>query len=236
MKVFHAAGVAALLALAAPAVASAGAPAPVDPQNWSFQDNLTWNDYKPLPGKDYSDPAIEPTVKKWKVALVLTDFDDKPYYVTQPAGSTIYGTPTLEAHDIPREQVASWYRDFLNKPQPINHFQTMNRYWMEDSFGKYGVQLDAFGPYQLPGRQYQYFLNDQASNNARCPTAATTPCNRNFRTDARAAWVGTGPGQISTAEAATYDNVFYVSAGEDESSTWQEFGEMKWMTPEEVTD
>jgi M6 family metalloprotease-like protein len=112
----------------------------------------------------------------------------------------------------------------------------MNRYWMEDSFGKYGVQLDAFGPYQLPGRQYQYFLNDQGSNNSRCPTAATTPCNRNFRTDARAAWVGTGPGQISATEAATYDNVFYVSAGEDESSTWQEFGEMKWMTPEEVPD
>ena len=29
----------------------------------------------------------------------------------------------------------------------------MNRYWMEDSFGKYGVQLDAFGPYQLPGQR-----------------------------------------------------------------------------------
>ena len=25
------------------ASALAGAPAPVDPQNWSFQDNLTWN-------------------------------------------------------------------------------------------------------------------------------------------------------------------------------------------------
>ena len=57
MKVLHAAGMAAVLALAAPAAALAGPPAPVDPQNWSFQDNLTWNDYKPLPGTDYSDPT-----------------------------------------------------------------------------------------------------------------------------------------------------------------------------------
>ena len=52
-------------------------PAPIDPQNWSWQDKLTWNDYKPLPGPDYSDPSIQPTVKKWKVALVVTDFPDK---------------------------------------------------------------------------------------------------------------------------------------------------------------
>jgi hypothetical protein len=26
--------------------ALAAPPAPLDPQNWSFQDNLTWGDYK----------------------------------------------------------------------------------------------------------------------------------------------------------------------------------------------
>src|SRR3954470_14079221 len=152
MKLFHAAGVAAVLALAAPAVANAGAPAPVDPQNWSFQDNLTWNDYKPLPGKDYSDSAIEPTVKKWKVALVLTDFDDKPYSITQPAGSTIFGNPQAFAANIPRADTGAFLRNFLNVPSTMNHFQTMNRYWMEDSYGKYGVQLDVYGPYRLPGK------------------------------------------------------------------------------------
>ena len=58
MRFLHAAGMAAVLALAAPAVASAGAPAPIDPQNWSFQDNLTWSDYHALPGADYSDASI----------------------------------------------------------------------------------------------------------------------------------------------------------------------------------
>src|SRR6478752_1588105 len=230
MKLLHAAGVAALLALGTPAIASAGAPAPIDPQAWSFQDNLTWSDYHALPGTDYSDPSIAPTVKKWKVALVVTDFPDKPFYLSQPAGSTIFGTPTAQANNIPRADVPNFLRDFLNKPSALNHNQTMNRYWMEDSFGKYGVQLDAFGPYRMPARSYQYFHD--YTTNAHCPDAAHYPCTLNFRTDARAAWLA----DVGAAKIAEYDNIFYVSAGEDQSSTWQEFGQMKFKTQDDVTD
>src|SRR4051794_17811191 len=235
MRALHVAGMAAAVALALPGVASAGAPAPIDPQNWSFQDNLTWNDYKPLPGTDYSNPDVQPTVKKWKVALVVTDFPDKPFYLTQPAGSSVFGTPTAQAHDIPRDQVPSFLRDFLNQPQELNHFQTMNRYWMEDSFGKYGVQLDAFGPYRLPRHSYQYFMTEFGGNAnlAHCPNLTpAAPCNANFRTDARAAWLA----DVGAAKLAEYDNIFYVSAGEDESATWQEFGEMKFKTQDDVPD
>jgi hypothetical protein len=234
MRSLRAAGVAALVVLAVPAAAFAAdtAPAPIDPQNWSWQDELTWNDYKQLPARDYSDPSIQPTVKKWKVALVVTDFPGTPFTITQPQGGTVFGTPTTEANAIPRAQVPAFYRDLLNTPSALNHGQTMNRYWMEDSFGKYGVQLDPFGPYQLRGTQAQYFLNDQGTNSTRCPTPAVTPCNRAFRTDARAAWLA----DVGAAKIAEYDNIFYVSGGEDESSTWQEFGEMKWMAPEQVPD
>src|SRR5689334_25379544 len=121
MKLQGAAVAAVVFALSAPAVAQAGAPAPLDAQNWTFQDNLTWSDYKALPGPDYSDPSIEPSVKKWKVALVLTDFPDKGFFISQPAGSTIYGTPTADANNIPRDQVPAFYRDFLNKPSALNH-------------------------------------------------------------------------------------------------------------------
>ena len=91
-------------------------------------------------------------MKKWKVALVVTDFPDKPFYISQPAGSDDLRhadrarRTTSRARDVP-----NFLRDFLNKPQALNHFQTMNRYWMEDSFGKYGVQLDAFGPVPAAG-------------------------------------------------------------------------------------
>ncbi|MDA0169224.1 hypothetical protein OJ998_09020 [Solirubrobacter taibaiensis] len=236
MKVLHAAGVAAVLALAVSPVALAadGAPAPIDPQAWSWQDELTWNDYKALPGTDYSDPSVQPSVKKWKVALVAADFQDKTFTVSQPVGGTAFGTPTTAGHDIPRAQVPEFYKNWLNTPSADNHFQTMNRYWMEDSFGRYGVQLDAFGPYKLPGRSYQYFMTEfgGAGQAAHCPDAVNFPCNKNFRTDARAAWQA----DVGAAKVAEYDNIFYLAAGQDESGTWQEFGEMKWNTKEEVPD
>ena len=37
-----------------------------------------------------------------------------------------------------------------------------------------------------------------------------------------------------TTTLCGYDNVFYVTAGHDESSTWQEFGEMLWEEREDV--
>ena len=99
-----AAATASAAAIAA-APAWAAPPAPIDKQNWSFQDNLTWADYHALPGTDYSNPDIQPTVKKWKVALVVTDFPDKPFYLTQPAGSSVFGTPTAQANNVPRADV-----------------------------------------------------------------------------------------------------------------------------------
>src|SRR4051812_2872622 len=114
MRALHVAGMAAAVALALPGVASAGGPAPIDPQTCPSQNTLPWGDYKPLPGTDYPTPDVQPTVKKWKVALVVTAFPDKPFYLTQPAGSSVFGTPTAQAHDIPRDQVPTFLRDFLN--------------------------------------------------------------------------------------------------------------------------
>ena len=166
------------------APASAAPPAPLDRQNWSFQDNLTWADYKPIPGPDYSDPNIQPTVDKWRVALILFDYPDRPFTISQPAGATIYGTPSALAHSVPREQVAQFYGDFFNKPQPLNNFQTINRYWMENSYGKYGVELVPFGPYQLPKKAYQYHIGNFQTA-ADCPNPQRTtppaePCDSNF--------------------------------------------------------
>ena len=90
-SVLAAATAAAAAVVAAPAGA-AGPPTPLDPQNWSFQDNLTWADYKPFPGPNYSDPSIQPTVRKWRVALILVDYPDRPFTVTQPAGRTSSAT------------------------------------------------------------------------------------------------------------------------------------------------
>ena len=78
---------------------------PLDKQLVQNQYDLTWGDYKPIPGPDYPDPAIQPTVKKWKVALVLGDFQNRDFYATQAPGATVFGTPTANANGIPRAEV-----------------------------------------------------------------------------------------------------------------------------------
>jgi M6 family metalloprotease-like protein len=112
----------------------------------------------------------------------------------------------------------------------LNHFTTMNGYWMEDSLGRYGVDLDAYGIYHLTGNQWEYWLRDAGNAGAACPTGFT--CNRNARTEGRNAWIA----DVGLDVVNSYDNVFYVQAGQDESSTWQEFGEMMFQTMDDVTE
>ena len=341
---------------------------PIDPQVVTQAADQTWDDYREIPGSPYADPTIEPSVTKWNVALILTDFPDTPFVVTQPQGSTVFGQPGPLAHDLPREAVPAFYVDWLNTPMAINEFQGMNRYWMEDTFGQYGVALEGFGPYRLFGDQNEYFINDiTGSNNLTCAvqsravgaqagvtdiavqstasfsvgdvllgigsggsnhnrvvteivdathlrTGASTlfaaasaegatnikyanrtgltglsvgdtlligvddrleertiaavgtsgsggtgidldapltfahsqntilrdmttsavsvadnafihTCNRNYRTDTLVAWAD----HVSLADRQAFDNSFYVAAGQDESGTWQEFGEMQFL-------
>ncbi|MBE2317594.1 immune inhibitor A [Solirubrobacter sp. CPCC 204708] len=246
-KAMLAAAVAAATVVAA-SPATAAPPAPLDPQKWSFQDNLTWADYKPLPGPNYADPSIQPTVKKWRVALLMFDYPDKSFTISEPAGSTIYGTPSALAHSIPRAEVPKFYGDFFNTPSALNNFQTINRYWMENSYGKYGVELVPFGPFKLPKKSYQYHLGSGFQQPADCPNPTNDPAERcyssflpgqtqgraefDYFTAARTAWEQNVP----AATRATFDNAYFVSAGQDESATWQEFGEMRFTGPEAVTD
>ena len=200
---------------------------PVDPQNWVNPDDMTWDDFEPVPGTDWADPSIEPTKKKFQAAIVLVDYADQDFAITQPEGSTPFGMPTDEAHDIPRAEVPEFYRKLLNEPSELNRGHTINEYWMEDSAGKFGIELTAFGAYRLPGREFEYHLQGFGDD---CPK--TGNCDRSFRDDAKAAWEADAGKGI----ADEFDNVFYIGAGEDESSTWQEFGEMKFQTKEDVTD
>jgi M6 family metalloprotease-like protein len=210
------------------AAAQAGFPGPIDPQNWVNPDHMTWDDYRKPPGTNWSDPSVDGSVRNFKGALILLDYPNQPFVVTQPQGSTVFANPSAEAHDVPRDQVAQFYQNFLNTPGELNHGHTINEYWMEDSGGRFGVDLTAFGPYTMPGKDHEYAMEFQAG--AACP--AGDDCDRNIRTDGRAAWVA----DVGQEVPAGYDFIFFLSAGQDESSTWQEFGSMKFPTKEDVTD
>ncbi|MEU6747223.1 M6 family metalloprotease domain-containing protein [Spirillospora sp. NPDC046719] len=205
---------------------AAGGPRPIDPQNYELPDTMTWDDYASVPGTSWADPSHQGSIKNFKGAVVLVDYPNQPFVVTQPKNSTIFGNPNAVG-DVPRDQVAKFYQDFLNKPEALNHGHTLHEYWMEDSGGRYGVDLTAFGAYRMPAKDHEYGV-DGMQGGTGCPAGDT--CNRDLRTDARAAWIA----DVGEETAKKFDFVFFLSAGQDESSTWQEFGQMKFRSKEDV--
>jgi M6 family metalloprotease-like protein len=203
----------------------------IDPQNWENPDDMTWDDYKAVPSKQYNDPSVKGSVDTFTAAVVLVDFADEDFSITRPAHSDVFGNPQTLAHDVPRNQVAKFYEDFLNTPNEINQGHTLHEYWMEDSNGRYGVDLKAFGPYRLPKKLHEYGLdNSMNGGQAHCPAGDT--CNQNIRTDGFAAWYA----DVGQELADSYDQVFWLTAGQDESGSWQEFGPMLWEDREDVPD
>ncbi|MET0135347.1 MAG: M6 family metalloprotease domain-containing protein [Kibdelosporangium sp.] len=201
--------------------------APVDPQDWANPDAMTWADHRKVPDIDWSDPSRQGSSRTIKAALVLGDYPNEQFAITRARNSDIYANPRSDLR-LPQTQVAAFYRDFLNKPQALNHGLTMHGYWMEVSNGRIGVTLDSFGVYRLPGKKHEYGFNEWDQAAGSCPTG--DQCNRNLRTDLGGRW-RTEQGQDI---AAKYDVIFYQTAGNDESSTWQEFGEMKFADCESI--
>ena len=115
---------------------------------------MTWDDYTPIPGATWNDPTRVATVKTVRLAIVTADFPDFPFVMTMPKHSDLYGNPQVDP--VKREEIPQFYLDFWTKPQASNHGHTIHEYWMEQSHGKIGVATQAFGPYRLPKKQFQY--------------------------------------------------------------------------------
>ncbi|RMJ28449.1 hypothetical protein PHISP_00664 [Aspergillus sp. HF37] len=174
-------------------------------------------------------PDAQGSTRNFNIALVAVDYSDLPFTITQPDESTIFGNPQPGSPKVSRDKVTSFYHDFLNKPNDLNRGHTMHEYWMTDSQGRFGVDLTAFGVYQLPALSYQYGLTD-GMNPGECPSGKK--CSLNIRDDALSAWRA----DVGDKEAESFELVFILSAGQDESSSWQEFGEMMFLTRDDVTE
>lgn len=204
----------------------------LDPQKWVNPDAMTWSDFLPPPGTNWSDPSRKGYSRNFKIAMVTVDYPDHAFVVTQAVNSTIFNNPQPSVSGLKREDVPAYYRDLLNTPNDLNNGHTLHEYWMGDSLGKYGVDLTVYGPYRLPSQSWQYGIDDEEGgfNEGFCPEPGT--CTADLRTDAFAAWRA----EVGNDTAGSYELAFILSAGQDESSTWQEFGEMKFPTKESVTD
>jgi M6 family metalloprotease-like protein len=199
---------------------AAALPDDIDPVSHVLPEHMTWDDYRPVPGWDWTDPAHQPP-RKIRAALILGDFVDQPFVVEQQ-GLT--------------DDPADFYKRFLiTEPSELNYQHTINEYWLEDSFGLIGVDADAFGPYTLDGKLHEYGITSDMNSPAQdCPQGDT--CNKDLDTDlieASLADVTTG---MATNGGRDYDFRYLLHAGWDESGTWEEFGPMLFRTPDEVTN
>jgi M6 family metalloprotease-like protein len=199
-------------------------PAPLDPQAVQDQDDMTWDDYRPIPGINWTDPIHIPKERMINIALVVADFEDQPFVITLPKHSDLFGNPQVDP--IPREQVAEFYRDFWNKPQAINHFQTVHGYWMELSHGKYGVHFDAYGPYRMSRKMIEY-------------SGTVNGGGGSGRGGGGRGGGASLQGELDSlwrpdSNERQYDLVLRIYAGYDETCVWQEFGEMKFQTRDDI--
>jgi M6 family metalloprotease-like protein len=197
---------------------------PIDPQIIVDQDKMTWLDYRPIPGRNWADPSLRPG-RQMKIALVAIDFPDQPFVVTLPKHSDPFGNPQIDP--IPREKVAQFYADFWNTPGEVNHGQTINGYWMEQSRGQVGVaKIEAFGPYRMLKNLWEYGCNEWGQANA-TPTGVTA--RGRMEKDCDSVWAREA-GEIMR----NYDAILRIYAGYDETGIWQEFGEMKFRSKDDI--
>ena len=205
-----------------------GPPPPLDPQRVQDQDDMTWADYKPIPGTRWADNSLVPTQRTLRVALIAIDFEDQPFVITQKKHSDPFGNPQVDP--VKREDVAEFYAAFWGRPGPLNHGHTIHEYWMEQSRGRVGIPtIDTYGPYRMPKKLFEYGLNEYNQASA-CPTGST--CNGRMEPDADALWAADAGADIRK----NYDVILRIYAGYDETTVWQEFGEMKFKSRDDIPE
>jgi M6 family metalloprotease-like protein len=224
-------GPATLIALACTLVSCGGtnqAEAPLsalDPQVVQDQDDMTWDDYRPIPGHDWADRSLVPD-REFRIALVAIDFEDQPFVITQPRGSDPFGNPQIDPID--REDVPQFYADFFLEPSEVNNGQTINGYWMEQSRGRFGITVvEPFGPYRMPLPLWGYGLNEYEQNES-TPDGSRASARMEPHVDSL--WA-LDQGRDMRED---YDAILRIYAGYDETTVWQEFGEMKFNTPADI--
>ena len=200
-------------------------PPPLDPQKVQDQEEMTWADYRPIPGVQWSDPSLQPE-RGFKLAVVAVDFPDQPFVITRLKGSDPFGNPQVKP--IGREQVPQFYADFFTKPLSVNHGLNIHNYWMEISRGKFGLsKVEAFGPYRMPKPHWWYGLNEYGQNRF---TPDGSEAAGRLEEDCDELWIK----DVGRDLRKEYDAVLRIYAGYDETGVWMEFGVMKFKNKEDI--
>ncbi len=207
---------------APPAVAEL---APIDPQVVQDQDDMTWDDYTPIPGVNWAD-SLNPE-RDFRLAVMSMDFPDQPFVITLPRHSDPFGNPQMDP--VSRDEVSRFYADFYTTPNEINRGHTIHGYWMEQSRGKFGItQISVYGPYRMGSPLWRYGLNEWGQHEY---TPDGSRADGRMEPEVDSLWAEEHPGRDLDEE---YDAVLRMYAGYDETTVWQEFGEMKFNSKEDI--
>jgi M6 family metalloprotease-like protein len=202
-------------------------PPPIDPQSWEVPEDMTWADYRPIPGVDWKDPEYQ-APKTLRAALILGDFQDQKFRVSETTRDAT-GQKGLGVEDP-----AKYWVDLLFKstnPKNPQHGHTVGEYWLENSYGLIDVDAEGFGPYTMQGPMYQYGVTD-FGDGSDCPD--DSGCNADFDTEIVAASLADVT--ASQQEHGQFDFRFLLHAGYDESGVWLNFGQALFADEEKVTE
>ena len=220
-------GVAAALVIPAPASARTRFPRHLDPRSWEVPEHMTWSDYRRIPGVQYLVGGNEPP-KTLRAALILGDFSDQKFRVAEttidPTGQRGLGV----------SDPAKFWVNYLFKstnPNNFNHGHNVNEYWLENSYGLIGVDAEAFGPYTLDGKMYEYGISD-FGDSADCPEGGD--CSKDFDSELTA--ISLADVTTSQQEHGEFDFRFLLHAAYDESGVWLNYGLARFTGPEAVTE
>ena len=198
---------------------------PLDPQQVQDQDLMTWENYRPIPGKNWADPSLKPE-RGFRLAVLAIDFPNQPFVISLPKGSDPFENPQIDP--VARENVSQFYADFFMRPSEVNNGQTINGYWMEQSRGKFGItEVDVFGPYRMPKPIWAYGLNEYGQND-QTPDGSTA--DSRMERDCDPIWIE----DVGEDIRKNYDAILRMYASYDETGVWQEFGEMKFNSRDDI--
>ena len=127
----------------------------VDPVSWAVPEWMTWADWNDNPVIDWMEEDL-PNATLQKGLVILVDYADRPFVMTQPVGSDPLKNPQIQ---VAEEDLAEWWENYLNVPSELNNWTSIDAFWRENSYGNWKVEIDAYGPYTLDGMEWEYGID-----------------------------------------------------------------------------
>ena len=101
---------------------------PIDAQNWVDQGELTWAAYSPVPDQhpEYYDGSATGSQSQYRTAIILVDYSDQPFLITQPPGTHPFGNPQPGWQPVAPGEVNEWMHDYYEVPNHANSRRQLN--------------------------------------------------------------------------------------------------------------